>query len=105
MAYYDRGILYRMDGEPDSARACFRSAMVEDSDTANKAYATDYALLECLDALATTKLGDHGSNALKRSQGVAKLSSMPPLKPKDNVLVFIDLGTGPTKYAGGEYAQ
>jgi hypothetical protein len=105
MAYYYRGILYWMDGEPDNARACFRSAMVEDSDTADKAYAADYALLEYLDALATTKLGDDGSDALKRSQGVAKLSSMPPLKPKDNVLIFIDLGTGPTKYAAGEYAQ
>ena len=26
MAYYYRGILYWMDGEPDNARACFRSA-------------------------------------------------------------------------------
>jgi hypothetical protein len=105
MAYYYRGILYWMDGEPDNARACFRSAMVEDSDTVNKAYAADYALLEYFDALATTKLGDDGSEALRRSQGVAKLSSLPPFRPKDNVLVFVDLGAGPTKYAMGEYAQ
>ncbi len=105
MAYYYRGILYWMDGEADNARACFRSAMVEDSDTANKTYAADYALLEYLDALATTKLGDDGSDALQRAQSKAKLGPLPPLEPKDNVLVFIDMGVGPTKYAVGEYAQ
>ena len=30
MAYYYRGILYWMDGEPDNARAAFRSAAVQD---------------------------------------------------------------------------
>lgn len=105
MAYYYRGILYWMDGEPDNARACFRSAMVEDSDTQNKTYAADYALLEYLDSLATAKLGDDGSEALARAQAKEKVGPLPSLKPKDNVLVFIDLGMGPTKYAAGEYAQ
>ena len=36
MAYFFRGILYWMDGEPDNARACFRSAQVQDSDTAKR---------------------------------------------------------------------
>jgi tetratricopeptide (TPR) repeat protein len=105
MAYYYRGILYWMDGEPDNARACFRSAMVEDSDTANKSYAADYALLEYLDALATRKLGDDGSDALQRAQEKAKLGTPPLLNPADNVLVFVDLGEGPTKYAAGDYSQ
>jgi hypothetical protein len=105
MAYYYRGILYWMDGEPDTARACFRSAMVEDTDTVNKTYAADYALFEYLDGLATAKLGDDGSEALKRAQSKAKLGALPSLNAKDNVLVFVDLGAGPTKYAVGEYAQ
>src|SRR5436190_21589849 len=79
MAYYYRGILYWMDGEPDNARACFRSAALEDSDTVDKTYAADYTLLEYLDALATTKLGDDGSEALQRAQEKAKLGAPPPL--------------------------
>jgi tetratricopeptide (TPR) repeat protein len=105
MAYYYRGILYWMDGEPDNARACFRSAMIEDSDTVNKTYAADYALFEYLDALATAKLGDDGSEAFKRAESKARLAPPPSLNPKDNVLVFVDLGAGPTKYAVGEYSQ
>ena len=105
MAYYYRGILYWMDGEPDNARACFRSAMVEDSDTVNKTYAADYTLLEYLDALATTKLGDDGSEALQRAHERAKLAALPPLNASDNVLVFVDLADGPTKYAVGQYSE
>ncbi len=36
MAYFYRGVLYWRDGELDNARACFRSAQFEDSDTADK---------------------------------------------------------------------
>jgi hypothetical protein len=105
MAYYYRGILYWADGEPDNARACFRSAMVEDSDTRDKTYAADYALLEFLDALATIKLGGDGHEALARAETHAKRSPLPSLKSSDNVLVFVDFGIGPMKYAAGEYSQ
>ena len=39
MAYIYRGIIYWMDGEPDNARACFRSAEFEDSDAEKHQYA------------------------------------------------------------------
>ena len=68
MAYIYRGILYWMDGEPDNARACFRSAEFEDSDTENHEYAGDWVLPEYLDGLATTKLHGDGSDAFKRAQ-------------------------------------
>ena len=68
MAYIYRGILYWMDGEPDNARACFRSAEFEDSDAENHQYAGDWVLPEYLDGLATTKLGGDGSDAFKRAQ-------------------------------------
>lgn len=105
MAYYYRGILYWMDGEPDNARACFRSAALEDSDTVDKKYASDYVLLDYLDGLASTKMSEDGSDALKRAQTNAKISAPPPYDPKANVLFFADFGPGPTKYAVGEYAQ
>jgi tetratricopeptide (TPR) repeat protein len=96
MAYVYRGILYWMDGEPDNARACFRSAEFEDSDTQNHEYAGDWVLPEYLDGLATTKLHGDGSDAFKR---------LPPYRPEANALFFVEFGPGPTKFGAGEYGE
>ena len=105
MAYYYRGILYWMDGEPDNARACFRSAQLQDSDTENKGYGSDYVLLDYLDALASAKLGSDGSDAYKRAVKNRRLFAPPPIDPAANVLVFVEIGQGPTKYGTGEYGE
>jgi hypothetical protein len=105
MAYIYRGILYWMDGEPDNARACFRSAEFEDSDTENHAYAGDWVLPEYLDGLATMKLGGDGMDAFKRAQAVARGIRLPPYNPKANVLFFLEFGPGPTKFASGQYGE
>ena len=105
MAYVYRGILYWMDGEPDNARACFRSAEFEDSDTENHEYAGDWVLPEYLDGLATAKLGGDGSDAFKRAQANAKGIKLPPYLPKANALFFIEFGPGPTKFATGQYGE
>jgi len=105
MAYYYRGILYWMNGEPDNARACFRSGQVHDSDTGEHQYASDYVLLDYLDGLATAKLGGDGSDAFKRAKEHARGPSPPPLDPAANLLVFVDFGPGPRKYATGEYGE
>ncbi|HEY2951040.1 MAG TPA: hypothetical protein VGK40_00580 [Verrucomicrobiae bacterium] len=105
MAYYYRGILYWMDGEPDNARACFRSAAVQDADTVDKTYASDYVLLDYLDGLATLKLGGDGSDAFKRAKAECKMAIPPDPNPKANVLVFVEFGDGPTKFASGQYGE
>ena len=105
MAYYYRGILYWIDGEPDNARACFRSAQIMDSDTENKTYSSDYALLDYLDGLATAQLGGDGSDALKRAEAEFRMSQPPEFDPKANVLFFVEFGNGPTKYATGQYGE
>ncbi len=105
MAYHYRGILYWMDGEPDNARACFRSAEIMDSQAEDQQYASDYMLLDYLDALATVKLGGDGSDAFKLAKELAKGRSLPPLDPKANVLIFFDFGAGPVKYSGGRYRE
>lgn len=105
MAYYYRGILYWMDGEPDNARACFRSAQVQDSDTENKEYSSDYVLLDYLDGLASVKLAGDGSDAFKRAQAVSKSVPLPPYDANANVLLFVDYGSGPLKYASGQYGE
>src|SRR5260370_34748150 len=57
MAYYLRGILYWMDGEPDNARASFPSGEIHVSDTAAKKEASSYVLLCLLAGLASLPLG------------------------------------------------
>ncbi len=105
MAYIYRGILYWMDGERDNARACFRSAEFEDSDTENHQYAGDWVLPEYLDGLATAKLGGDGSDAFKRAQAIAKGVKLPPYLPNANVLFFFEFGPGPAKFATGQYGE
>jgi len=105
MAYIYRGILYWMDGELDNARACFRSAEFEDSDTENHEYAGDWVLPEYLDGLATTKLHGDGSDAFKRAQAVARGVNLPPYHPAANALFFVEFGPGPTKFATGQYGE
>ena len=105
MAYIYRGIIYWMDGEPDNARACFRSAEFEDSDTEKSQYAGDWVLPDYLDGLVTAKLGGDGSDALKRAQANAKGVKLPPHNPKANTVFFVEFGPGPGKYATGQYGE
>ena len=105
MAYFYRGVLYWMDGEPDNARACFRSAALQDADPEQGKYESDWVLLDYLDGYATTKLGGDGSDALKRAQSVAHINRPPAYDKQANVLVFVETGRGPGKFAAGEYSE
>ncbi len=105
MAYYYRGILYWRDGEPDNARACFRTAQFIDSDAENKSYRSDYVLLEYLEGLANVKLGGDGREAYRRAVENGKGRPLPPYDREANVLVFTEFGEGPRKYSGGEHGE
>ncbi|MDB6023459.1 MAG: Tetratricopeptide 2 repeat protein [Pedosphaera sp.] len=106
MAYYYRGILYWMDGEPDNARACFRTGQLEDSSSEGEQYNADYVLLDYLDGFASTKLGDDGSEAFQRAEKLSKKFAKPPSYDKQaNVLIFLEFGPGPRKYAAGHYRE
>ena len=105
MAYYYRAILYWMDGEPDNARACFRTGQLLDSDAENKTYAGDYALLDYLDGFACVKLAADGSDAFARAQSHTRSTPLPPYSPRANVLFFVEFGNGPLKYAAGQYRE
>ena len=105
MAYFYRGVLYWMDGEPDNARACFRSAQLQDSSAEKKEFASDWVLLDYLDGLVTTKLAGDGSDAWRRALSVCRGPKPPAYDPGVNVLFFVEYGQGPTKYAAGEYGE
>jgi tetratricopeptide (TPR) repeat protein len=105
MAYFYRGVLYWRDGQPDNARACFRSAEFEDSDAEKKEYAGDWVLMDYLDGFVTARLGGDGTDALKRAQASAKMTKPSEYNLKANVLVFLEYGGAPVKYATGEHAE
>jgi len=106
MAYYYRGILYWMDGEPDNARACFRSGALQDSDAEQGKYQSDYVLLDYLDGYASAKLAGDGSDAFQRATASARMGVKPPsYDVQANVLVFLEMGQGPTKVAVGQYGE
>ncbi|MBI2514390.1 MAG: hypothetical protein HYV96_20645 [Opitutae bacterium] len=104
MAYYYRAILYWRDGEPDNARACFRSGQLLDSVAEEGDYRADYVLLDYLDGLASAKLAADGSDAFARAEKSAK-HKLPAYEKNDNVLVFAEWGRGPLKFADGEYGE
>lgn len=105
MAYFYRAILYWRDGEPDNARACFRSAEFEDSDAESNEYKGDWVLPDYLDGLVSAKLGGDGSDALKRARVNAKNINLPDYNPKANVVLFVEFGPGPLKHASGQYGE
>lgn len=106
MAYFYRGMLYWMDGEPDNARACFRSAQIQDADAEKHEYAADYVLLDYLDGLATVKLGGEAKDEFERATKNARGASKPPGYNKNaNVLLFMEFGRGPKKFASGAHAE
>lgn len=104
MAAFYRGLLYWRQGEPDNARALFRDGAFIDSDNENREYAGDWVLLDYLDGLATVKLGGDGSEALARARANAK-HPLPDYDPEANVLVVVEFGRGPRKYAAGDYGE
>ncbi|MBI3880333.1 MAG: hypothetical protein HY301_09760 [Verrucomicrobia bacterium] len=104
MAFYYRGILYWMQGEPDNARACYRSAAVIDGDPEKK-YGSDYVLLDYLDGYVTAKLGGDGSEAHARAEKNSAQKPLPPYDKSANVVVFGEFGRGPTKFAAGRYGE
>lgn len=105
MAFYYRGILYWMDGEPDNARACFRSAAVQDMAPELGITEADWTLLDYLDGLATVKLRGDGKDQLKRARKEARINPPPDYDAQANVLVFLECGAGPAKYSTGEYSE
>ena len=111
MAYFYRGIVYWIDGELDNARACFRSALIEDSDSEKSEYRADYVLLEILDGIITKKLGGDATDSMSRASQIASRNTVQKLPgvvtsgSVGNVHAFIEFGRGPVKYSAGEFSE
>ena len=107
MAYYYRAILYWMDGQPDNARACYRTGQLIDSDAESNEYKSDYVLLDYLDGFVSTKLASDGQDAYDRANKLLKKGhgKLPTYDANANLIVFAEYGQGPRKYGSGEYGE
>jgi hypothetical protein len=105
MGWFYRGMFYWMDGEPDNARACFRTAQLMDALAAQPEHRADWVLLDYLDGFITTKLGRDGSAARTRAQANAGNTALPAYNAKANVMVFLQFGFGPMKKTGGDVGE
>ena len=105
MAYYYRGLIYWQQGQIDNARACFRSAQIEDSDAEGQEFAGDYVLMDYLDGLASHRLNGSGWDAYQRATNSATLVVPERFEGVGNVLFFVEYGNAPEKYAAGEYRE
>ncbi len=104
MGWFYRGVIYWMDGEPDNARACFRTAQL--FDTAPKSgHRGDWILMDYLDGLASAKLGSDGGAALERARTSAGDIKLADYDVSANVLVFLQYGYGPLKKSGGDVGE
>jgi len=104
MADFYRGLIYWRDGEPDNARALFRSGSFLAGGSADKPSQGGWVLLDYLDGFVTARLHGDGGDALAR----ARARSAHPLPDYDlgaNTMIFAEYGPGPIKYATGQYRQ
>ena len=105
MGWFYQGVLYWMNGEPDNARACFRTAQLMDALAEKNEFRADWILLDYLDGMVTAKLGDDGSSAFNRAQAHAGDSVLPKYNPNANVMFFLQFGFGPVKKSGGDVGE
>ena len=105
MGWFYHGMFYWMDGEPDNARACFRTAQLMDALAAQPEHRADWVLLDYLDGYITTKLSRDGSDARTRAQANAGDTALPPCNTKANVMIFLQFGFGPMKKTGGDVGE
>lgn len=101
MAYYYRGLLYIMDKDLENARACFKSAVIQDAFAEENQYRCDFALLLFLEGYCSFILGDH-------HMANAAFNEVKKLRPDFNfsfadfnLLVIIETGPSPRKLADG----
>ena len=105
MGWFYRGVFFWMDGEPENARACFRTAQLMDALAAQPEHRADWVLLDYLDGFITTKLGRDGTDARARAQTNAGNTALPAFNPRANVMVFLQFGFGPMKKTGGDVGE
>ncbi len=101
MAYYYRGLLYITNDEIDSARACFRAAILQDAFAEEQQDKSDFALMLYLEAWCNYRLDDPGA----AEEVICELRKIRPdcrpPAPDGNLLIVAETGRAPRKIREG----
>ena len=101
MAFYYRGVLDLMNGEYDTARAAFRSGLLQDAFAEEEQHRADFAMLLYLDGWSSFLLGDASMAAESFAEARVLRPDLPLPEAGDNVLVIAESGPSPRKLADG----
>jgi tetratricopeptide (TPR) repeat protein len=105
--YVYRGLLYAEAGDMENAGACFRRAQVQDlAESGEKS--GDWYSAEWLLAYAQQRSGrlSEAQHALARAaQFGGRRGRVPPPLKEGNVLLMVEAGEGPQKFAGGDHGE
>lgn len=101
MAYYYRGLIYLRDRDPDNARACFNSAILQDAFAEEHQNRCDFAVLYLMTAYACHLQDD----TTARDEEFAKFTALRPdfAAPDwaNSLLAIAESGQSPRKLADG----
>ncbi len=105
MAWFYRGIIYWIQGEPDNARACFKSAQLMDSSSEGEKFKADYVILDYLIGMINKQLSGSDDEFFRFAEENSKLDYFPKPIDSPNIIFVLEFGKAPIKYRGGEYGQ
>ncbi len=100
MAYYYSGLLFMQDGDWENARACFKSAVLQDAFAEEDQHRCDFGLFFFLEGLASKAAGDE---AMARD-AIESLKLIRPAFDLDvdkNAVIIVETGYAPRKLADG----
>jgi hypothetical protein len=101
MAYYYRGLLYLRKADFENARACFKSATLQDAYAEEEQYRADFALTIFLQGWCCHCLGQESAaqDAYREVKALRPDFPIPPVG--HNTLVLVETGKAPRKLSDG----
>lgn len=100
MAYFYRGLIYTLDGEPDNARASFKAALIQDAFVDENNGQPDFGLMIYMQGFASQQMRDR---ELAKLAWEALAQVRPDLRPPPpgTRLLVLETGTAPRKVSDG----
>lgn len=106
MTYYYRGLLFLAEGDPENARASFRSAEYQDTISTDETYAGDFGLMSLLAGYASTCAGDPSmAGDLYQRAATQQPEGLKAPPATHTTLLLVESGTSPVKTATGNYGE
>ncbi len=105
MAWFYRGVIYWMQGQPDNARACFRSAQLMDGDAEGDSYRADFSVFDYMVGLINRIYSGDDQNMFNFARENVTSDFFPEPIDNPNVIFIFEFGKGPRKFRTGSYGE